>query len=209
MSSSNLIRLGALAALVSGLLFLPADLLGLLEDPQDPVASVTSVSYAISVGLALIGGILLTGGLVGLYAGRSEVMGVLGLVGFALALAGQVLANGWTWVLVFVAPALARHAPELLLAEPPGSVAFGTNLSYTALGLGWLIFGAAAFRTRAYPRAATVLLVVGSVFLIIPVPLPPVIGVIGGIVFDVAVIWLALDLLRRGGAVAEQPQRVR
>ena len=189
---------------------MPAALLSLLEDPEDPVASFTSVSYAISVWLSLIGGILLTGGLVGLYAARSQAMGVLGLVGFALALAGQVLVNGWTWALVFVTPALAQEAPDIVTGDPPGSVIFGIGLSYTVVGLGWLVFGAAAFRRRVYPRVASVLLIVGSVFLIVPVPLPPLISVVGGTVFDVAVVWLGLDLLLRGGtAASEQPQRVR
>ena len=66
MSSSNLIRLGGMAAVVGGLLFADADLLILLEDPNDPVGSFTSASYALSAGLGLLSAVLLTGGLVGI-----------------------------------------------------------------------------------------------------------------------------------------------
>jgi hypothetical protein len=62
MSSSNLIRLGGLAALVGGVLFAVADLLILAEDPNDPIGSITSASYALSVGLALLSAVLLAGG---------------------------------------------------------------------------------------------------------------------------------------------------
>lgn len=86
-----------LAALVGGVLFAVADLLILAEDPNDPIGSITSASYALSAGLALLSAVLLTGGLVGIYAARSEATVVLGLVGFALAFAGEVLAAGGAW----------------------------------------------------------------------------------------------------------------
>lgn len=67
---------GGLAALVGGVLFAVADLLILAEDPDDPIGSITSASYALSVGLGLLSAVLLTGGLVGIYAARSEATGV-------------------------------------------------------------------------------------------------------------------------------------
>jgi hypothetical protein len=149
MSSSNLIRLGGLAALVGGVLFAVADLLILAEDPNDPIGSITSASYALSVGLALLSAVLLAGGLMGIYAARSEATGVLGLIGFALAFAGTVLATGGAWVDAFIQPALAQEAPELLMAEPPGIVTIGQILTFGLLALGWLILGAAILRARA------------------------------------------------------------
>src|SRR4028119_2359221 len=105
MSSSNLLRLGGLAAVIGGGLFVVSDLLILVDDPNDPIGTVTSASYALSVGLALISTVLLAGGLVGIYAARSEATGVLGLIGFALAFAGTVLAAGGAWSEAFVTPA--------------------------------------------------------------------------------------------------------
>ena len=203
MTSSNLLRMGGLAAVVGGVLFAVADLLILLEDPNDPIGSINSASYALSVGLALISTVLLIGGLVGIYAGRSEATGVLGLIGFALAFAGQILAAGGTWSEAFVTPALAQEAPELLLSDPPGIVMFGNILTFGLLTVGWLILGAAILRARAYPRVATVLVLVGAVVQALPF-LPPAIGVPGAVVFDVGVAWLGFALLTGARASTEQ-----
>ena len=173
MSSSNLLRLGGLAAVVGGVLFAVSDLLTLLLDVDDPIGSITSASFALSVGLALISAVLLTGGLVGIYAARSGATGVLGLIGFALAFAGQILAAGGIWSEAFITPALAQEAPELLLSDPPpGIVTFGNILTFGLLTVGWLILGAAILRARAYPRVATVLVLVGAVVQALPF-LPP------------------------------------
>jgi hypothetical protein len=203
MSSSNLLRLGGLAAVIGGGLFVVSDLLILVDDPNDPIGTVTSASYALSVWLALISSVLLTGGLVGIYAARSEATGVLGLIGFALAFAGTVLAAGGTWSEAFVTPALAQEAPELLLSDPPGIVMFGNILTSGLLTVGWLILGAAILRARAYPRLATVLVLVGAVVQALPF-LPPAIGVPGAVVFDVGVAWLGFALLTGARASTEQ-----
>ncbi len=152
---------------------------------------------------------LLAGGLVSIYAARSEATGVLGLVGFALAFAGQVLAAGGGWVGAFIQPALAQEAPELLLTEPPGIVIFGQILTFGLLTLGWLILGASILRARAYPRVATALVMVGAVVQALPF-LPPAIGVPGAVVFDAGVAWLGFVLLTgRGAATEQQISRVR
>jgi hypothetical protein len=203
MTSSNLLRMGGLAAVVGGVLFAVADLLILLEDPNDPIGSINSASFALSVGLALIGAVLLTGGLVGIYAARSEAIGVLGLIGFALAFAGEILAAGVMWFEAFITPALAQEAPELLLSDPPGIVMFGQILTSGLLTLGWLILGAAILRARTYPRVATVLVLVGAVVQALPF-LPPAVGVPGAVVFDVGVAWLGFALLTGAGASTEQ-----
>ena len=203
MSSSNLLRLGGLAAVVGGVLFAVSDLLTLLLDVDDPIGSINSASFALSVGLGLISAVLLTGGLVGIYAARSGATGVLGLIGFALAFAGEILAAGGIWSEAFITPALAQEAPEILLTDPPGIVTFGNILTFGLLTVGWLILGAAILRARAYPRVATVLVLVGAVVQALPF-LPPAIGVPGAVVFDVGVAWLGFALLTGAGASTEQ-----
>ena len=99
----------------------------------------------LSVGLALLGAVLLSGGLVGIYVARSEATGALRLIGFALAFAGAVLVAGSAWEDAFILPALAREAPELLLTEPPG-------------------------RVGDYPCVPTVLVMVGAVVQALPLP---------------------------------------
>lgn len=120
MSSSNLTRLGGLAALTGGILFVVVDLLALTGDPNDPVGSVTSFSYALAAALSLIAGVLVLGGLVSLYEAQAASSGLLGLAGFAVAFIGTALSYGVNWFGAFATPSIARAAPRLLEGTPPG-----------------------------------------------------------------------------------------
>ena len=64
---------------------------------------------------------------------------------------------------LFVAPFLAIGAPRTLDTEPTGSLAAGYMLSLTLLAVGWLLFGIAALRVWVYPRAATMILIIGAI----------------------------------------------
>lgn len=209
MPSSRLVWLGGLAALIGGSLFVVSDLLILAEDPEDPIRTVTSASYAVSKGLGLLAGVLLQGGLIGLYARQSEQVGLLGFAGFLVAFIGQALVICVYWFRVFVETPIAQLVPELYEAGLLGAglTGFGILLPYGLYALGWFLFGMATFRARVYPRAAAVLLMVGAVP--IAFPLSPVIGALGGAVFDVAVAWLGYSLLSDRGEPVQQPARVR
>lgn len=201
MSSSNLIRLGGLAAVLAGVLLTIGALLSLATESENPSESATTASYAFTWLLYLLGGVLLLLGLVGLYARQSEAAGILGLVGFVAALFGTVLALGAVWAQLFVAPSLAIEAPRVLDTEPTGALALGYTLTFLVfLPLGWLLFGIATLRARVYPRVAAIVLIVGAV--------------IGGllplteIVLNVAVAWLGFVLFTGRGEAAQQPSRV-
>jgi hypothetical protein len=58
-----------------------------------------------------------------------------------------------------------------------------------------LLFAIATLRAQVYPRAAAIVLIVGSVITFLPLPLT-------GLVLDVAVAWLGLTLM--SGQVAAQ-----
>ncbi len=144
---------------------------------------------------------LLLVALVGLYASQAEASGVLGLVGFLVALTGTALLVGSAWDQVFLLPAIAQAAPafmesDLTLLERVGSV-----LSLGLLVVGWLVFAFSTLRARIYPRAAAVLLLIGVVVGAIPLPLTT-------IVFGVALAWMGVFLLTRIGAAAGQSSRV-
>jgi Na+-driven multidrug efflux pump len=138
-------------------------------------------------------------GLVGLYARQSQAAGALGLVGFLVAFAGTVLVAGFVWASIFIAPAVATEAPEFLDAGPPP----GLFLALITCALGWLLFGIAALRARVYPRRATILLIVGAVIFVLPLPLT-------AIVLSVAVAWLGFHLFTgsEGAAEAQPSPRV-
>jgi hypothetical protein len=190
MFSPNLVRLGGLAAVTAGALLLIIDAWGLVLElldayPENFSEEALTTTYAVQSALWLIGALLLLVALVGLYARQSEAAGVLGLVGFLVALIGTGLLVGTFWTNAFIPPALAVQAPAILDGEPAGSLAFGFILSTTVFGLSWALFGVAMFRARVYPRAATILLIIGALLLILPLPAT-------GFVLEAALIWLGV-----------------
>lgn len=84
MSSSDLARWVGLAAMVAGVLLLVAEFLELLPAFDDYPFSELALTdlFFFQQALYLLGLILLSVGLVGLYARQSETAGLLGLVGF-------------------------------------------------------------------------------------------------------------------------------
>ena len=199
MSSASLIRLAGLAALSSGVLSVIGDLLGLAVDLENPL-SATTAAYTIVFLLYLLSTALLLLGLVGLYTSQSQAAGILGLVGFLVAFLGMVLLAGAIWFELFITPALAAEAPELV-GEELGLPGFILMLLFGAVG--WVLFGVATLRAGVYPRWAAVLLIVGGVLAFFPLPL-------AGIIFSVAIAWLGFLLFTGRGeaATSDQPSRV-
>lgn len=202
MNSSDLTRWSGLAAFLGAVLLLISDLLSFTVLTGNLNEIATTNAYLADGGMRLLGGILLLLGLVGLYARQAEESGAMGLVAFLVAFAGTALIFGTWWTNTFVPPSLATEAPRLLQAGPSGTLGFGFTMSFALAALGWLLFGLVSFRTRVYPRVATVLLMVGAALTFTPLPASQV-------VFEVAVAWLGLALFSRKEAFAGQPERVK
>jgi hypothetical protein len=145
-SSSSLVRLGGIAAVMAAVLLLAAEIVDAYNiDAYQTVESnrefLTTATHAFQSALRLIAfGLLLPLGLVGLYARQSEDTGALGVVGFVVTFAGMVLVSGFAWVDTFIAPELARSAPQLIGMGPPP----GRALSFVVFGVGWALFGLAS-----------------------------------------------------------------
>jgi hypothetical protein len=196
MSFSALVRWGGLAATVAGVLLVISAVIALGQSGE-PSEIATTSAYAFNSVLEIIAVVLLTLGLVGLYARQSEVAGLLGLVGFLVAFAGTILLAGFFWSSAFIAPALANAAPALLNAGPPP----GLLPTFSIFAIGWVLFGVASLRTRIYPRLAVIVLIIGAVLTFLPIPLV-------GVVFSVAVAWLGFSVFTgRGVPAPEQPSR--
>ena len=197
MSSVRLVRVGGVAAILAGVLLVLGALLNWLA-----VESATSATYVVQSVVFLLADALLLVGLVGLYTRLAEATGgLLGLVGFLLALVGTAMVMGVLWAQTFTVPALAQVAPTVL-EDPPALVNFGFIFSFALSGLGWILFGFEAYRAQVYPRAAVILLIFGTLLDIPPLPFV-------GPVFAVAVAWLGFALLTGRGTSAEQTSRVR
>ncbi len=198
MTSSNLIRLSGLAAVMAVTLLLITEIVDYTQG-GGPFDVAPSATHAFNSTLRMIAFVvLLPLGLVGLYARQSEAMGPLGLLGFVVAFSGTVLVAGFLWTDTFVAPELARSAPQLLAEGPPP----GRSLSLLVFGVGWALFGLASLWAGVYPRQAAMLLIIGAAIstvlslMFLPVPF-------GGLLFDAAVVWLGVVLLTgRGTSVS-------
>lgn len=202
MNSANLIRWSGLAALLGGALLLVSDLLNLMPTSASFSETAATTSYAVESGLRLLGGMLVLLGLVGLYARQSDASGVPGLIGFLAAFAGTSLLLGAFWANTFVVPSLATEAPEFLDTQTTGALWLGFTSSFALVALGWVLFGASTLRARVYPRAASVLLMVGAALTFTPLPA-------SGMVFDVAVAWLGFVLLSGKQLPTSQAERVK
>ncbi len=208
MSFSNLIRWGGVAAMLAGALFVAADLLSLSISPKFPSSeSLLSEPYAIQSVLKLAGAALLLLGLLGLHARQADTAGPLGTAGFLAAFCGTALAVGSFWATAFFAPAMAASDPAGFdaLQGPPGRLADAFVVTIAAFVLGWGLFGLASWRARVYPRAAVLLLMIGTPLAIGTLL---VVGFPTGIFFSAAVAWLGYTLWSAKGAPVGQPARV-
>ena len=87
-----------------------------------------------------------------------------------VAVLGTVLVAGGQWAALFVLPALAAHAPQVLSSGALGSVTVGYVASYAVFALGWIATAVALLRARAVPTWLGVLLLVGGAASFVPAP---------------------------------------
>src|SRR5215211_1585384 len=198
MSSSQLIRWSGLAAVAVGVSMGIAARVALSLFGYDFSQTASRSPCAFYSVLIMITGVLLPLGRVGVYVRQSEAAGPLGLGAFVVAFIGTVLVAGFFWSSAFVAPILAVEAPQLLdVRSLPGFFR-----SFIVFGLGWLLFGVATLRAGIYPRAPAVLLIVGSVLIVIRLPLTR-------IVLDAAVAWMGYVLFTGRDIASGRPRRRR
>src|SRR5215212_2629084 len=114
---SRFVRLGAWAAMVSGVALVVSMVLAWLVVPYEHLGlteAYLTTSYSVSSGLRLLGLVLLVWGLIGIYTPQSRAAGTFGLWTFAFVFLGTALAVGNVWAEVFVYPTLAQIAPAML-----------------------------------------------------------------------------------------------
>ena len=163
---SRFIAAGAWAAIASGVALVASLLLEWLVVPFEQLGQTEAYltgSYLLSSGLRLFSTILLLWALIGIYGRQSRAAGSFGLWAFVVAFLGTAIQAGETWAEVFVWPTLAQVAPNLMSGQATEASSYlvsGISLSAPLLGLGIILFGAATFWARVYPRWASVLLII-------------------------------------------------
>jgi hypothetical protein len=201
LSASEIMRWGALSAVVGGALLMIAVLWSLIVEvggPETFSEAALTPSYAISTGMSLLAAALILFGLVGLNLRQSETAGVLGRVGFLVAFLGTALVVGTVWTEFFVAPSLAVGAPEFLDAEEiPGLLDVGFISTYTLLSLGWALFGVAALRAGIYPRWVPIVLIIAALIGLVPFS-----GGAAPLALGIAVALLGFISLRPGASIS-------
>jgi hypothetical protein len=164
---SRFVRWGAWAAMVSGVALVVSMVLAWLVVPYERLGltdAYLTTSYSVSSGLRLLGLVLLLWGLIGIYGPQSRAAGTFGLWTFVFVFLGTALAVGNVWAEVFVYPTLAQIAPGMLSGAGFETEAVymstGLSISYPLFFLGLILFAAATFWTRVYPRWIALLLVI-------------------------------------------------
>jgi hypothetical protein len=203
---SRFVRAGAWAAMVSGVALVVSMLLAWLVVPYERLSlteAYLSSTYSVSSGLRLLGMVLLVWGLIGIYGPQSRAAGTFGLCTFVVVFLCTALAAGNTWAEVFVYPTLAQIAPEMLsgagFETEAAYMSTGLSLSYPLFYLGLVLFVAATFWARVYPRWVALLLIIS-----VPVTmfLDPTAGTfqesIGPALWGFAVVAYGFYALRRG-----------
>jgi hypothetical protein len=166
---ARLIRLAGGSAVLGGLCYV---FVGLFH-PANAPESVTSTRWEVVHVVACFMCFFALIGLAGIYARQSAKAGWLGLVGYVLLSAWLVLIMGFSFVEAFILPRLAVATPALadawmkMFNGGTGQLDLGPLPTLWTLSAplyigGGVLFGLATFRARLLPRAAAVLLALGT-----------------------------------------------
>jgi hypothetical protein len=162
---SPLARLAGPLALATGILIIIQQLVmfAILDRSQliatmaHPLFVPSAIAYFIVFCALLIA-------LVAVYTWQADRAGAFGVIGFVAALVGTMFLAGDGWFEAFVVPWLADVAPVVLKPPVPfGLLMIGAFTSYVLFSAGWVLFGLASLRARAFPVAISVAIVVSGI----------------------------------------------
>jgi hypothetical protein len=213
MSSSRLIRLGGLAALVGFAVMGIIDAVYPFVFPDTVALSVQTVSdvWFVLHLLYIIAQLLALLGLIGLYTRQAEKTGVLGLIAVLIAFVGFALLFAWEWSETFIWPALAHAAPRFL-DHPDQNLVQALSASQTIhwllIGVGLILFGVATLRARVLPRGAAVLVSLGMVVALVVNVVGvevPFVAAVSGPLPTLGLAWMGYAVWSQRGTTAASP----
>jgi hypothetical protein len=123
---------------------------------------VTTPAYTVTYSIALLGMGALLLALSAIYTRESASLGRLGLIGYVTAFLGTLMVAGDWWFEAFAIPMIAIATPAVLDLPLSGPLLVGAVATVGLYTVGWTLFGFAALRARAFPRAAALLLLAGG-----------------------------------------------
>ncbi|GAA2542574.1 hypothetical protein [Pseudonocardia hydrocarbonoxydans] len=204
MDRLRLLSLGGHALIASFVVSLAGGLAHpVVDGDAHSVASLTAAASPYAQILIYVGALLLMFGLPAAYAWLAPHVGRLGFAGFSLYFLGNaVSAQGHLVVEAFVAPEIARRAPELVPDD--GSILdaplFATVQVVGGLVLvaGLVVLGVALLRTPVVPRWIGIASIVAGVLAVTPLPEAPVLsGLQIELARGLAVAGLGVLMIRR------------
>lgn len=215
MSSTTLYRLSGITLIVGSIVAA----IGLIissfaSQGNDPNQYKTSL-FTITFLMTIIGLMLVTAGLPGIYVRQARQTGWLGLIGFMLILFGGLLFMSLFMMSFIFLPYLAEVAPKLVADQNSGPAAIGlffivASLMYT---LGTISFGIATMRAHVFPRWTGLMLIIGGILILADVvPLPPIISTIiadcsNGLTF-LGFAWLGYSIMAQREVAETQSSMV-
>lgn len=180
-------RAGTVAAVLGGLLLAVGAFLRILPPHYEHFSDeVVTGTFAISSALRFTGAILMTWGLVAIYARQADRAGRLGLVAVVACLANMALQGGWMFADLFIAPTFAEDAAQVLDGNSPGRLAAAAVVAWFANST-FVLLGIATLKARVLPKVCGIALIVAGASALVPLPVDgPVFEVAIGIAFTVA-----------------------
>ncbi len=212
MTTSTLMRLAGLSAMVAGLCFI---VIGIFHSVNVP-SSVTTATWVNVHIFATALGFFGLFGMAGLYARQVEESGWLGLAGFLLFTAWMTLVCGFSFVEAFILPTLASESPAFvagflgMFSGGPSEIDLGVlptlwNITGAMFILGPLLFGIATFRARVLPRWAGGLLALNILFVPVGALVPPELQPKIMVPIGLALAWLGYALFSELREKASDP----
>ena len=141
----------------------------------------TTPAYTLTYSVALLGMGSLLLAVTAIYTRESAALGKVGLIGYLTAFLGTLMVAGDWWFEAFAIPMIATAAPAILDLPLSGPLLVGAIATVGLYTVGWTVFGIAALRSRAFPRIAALLVLVGGLAgplgLTTPYQIPLAIGI--------------------------------
>jgi hypothetical protein len=181
MASNVLYRLAGAAGLASALVLL------LNVARRTDLLPADQLTHGVAP-LTLLFGVFAT---TGLYLWQRRESGALGVVGYALAVAGLVAVFGVEFTLNNVFPYLDKTTVTDLVAGPTGTAFRVAAVLFLA---GVVTFGAAMWRARRMPLGAVALYVVGLAPVALRGVIPDAVVLTGYVVGAAGTAWLSIAL---------------
>ena len=149
--------------------------------------------------IGLIATLLMTLGFPGFYLKNHSKFNRLGFTGLVISMVGLILFTCIQYYETFLWPAAAQVNPELVQVEGAlvsgdiGVVA-GLLVSGIFLGMGYILFGVTALRTKLYPKTALWFLIIGAPVFGNGIAFP--VRTVGLILFCIGTIWLSRQIIK-------------